>query len=91
MTFKNGWTSFRKDEGVRPGVSQGASDLGRCVPAGTGGTRPMRQQCGNPVTIHRRESEGQTVANRAFCHQIGTPFLLREKRRAVPVPRMARV
>lgn len=44
----------------------------------------MRQQYGGPVTIHRRESENQTVANRAFCHQIGTPASLRKERGAVP-------
>jgi curved DNA-binding protein CbpA len=38
----------------------------------------MRQQCGGPVAIHRRESESQIVSKRFFCHQIGTPASLLE-------------
>jgi len=38
----------------------------------------MRQQCGGPATIHRRESENQAVAGSPFCHQIGTPASLLE-------------
>src|SRR5262245_20249413 len=38
----------------------------------------MLQQCGGPVTIHKRESEGPDCRHRSFCHQIGTPRSLRE-------------
>ena len=43
----------------------------------------MRQQCGGPVTIHRLESENQSLSNRSFCQKIGTPASLREERGAV--------
>jgi len=42
------------------------------------------------MTIHRLESENQSVTNRSFCHQIGTPASLREERGAVLVPWTAR-
>jgi hypothetical protein len=73
----------RSDRGERSRRVHGDRRLRPLHTSGIGTTSPMRQQCGGPVTIHRRESENQTVANRSFCHQIGTPAALREERGAV--------